>query len=347
MQLCNVVKPFLKFCVLFAIATIALADSQSFAQINDPRDIPGNTLWLDGSDVDGDFVPGGAFLNGTTWVDKSTAQNASATQTLATALPNVVITPANNLTTVQFDGDDFMDVESGAFGMLRNVEGATMIGVLSTELESSNRGLRALMVSSGANSAATRAGINLFDGFGNNIGGTGDFGLAGRRLDSDGFQRIEGGSVVPGQFHTLTGLFDYQAGEVSLLVDGQQETSISTFQTPGLTSDTDSLNIRVGADAALNSPRGFFNGQISELVVYDRVLSASELADLNVYLAEKWQPFEAPLGDINLDGSVNFFDIGPFIAILSAGEFQVVADIDQSGEVDFMDIAPFIAILIG
>ena len=344
----SIIKPFLNFCLLITIATITLGDSQSFAQISDPRDLPGNTLWLDGSDVDGDFVSGGAFLNGTTWVDKSTAQNASAIQTVASALPTVVNTSVNNLTAVQFDGDDFMDVASTAFGMLRNVEGATMIGVLRTERESSNQALRALMVSSGANSAATRAGINMFDGFGNNIGGTGDFGQAGRRLDSDGFQRIEGGNIVAGQVHTLTGLFDYQAGGISLLVDGQQETSIGTFQSPGLTSDTDSLNIRVGADAALNMPRGFFDGQISELIVYDRVLSASELADLDAYITEKWTPVADPmLGDVNLDGSVNFFDIAPFIAVLSAGPFQAEADIDQNGEVNFFDIAPFIDLLSG
>ena len=133
----SIIKPFLNFCLLITIATITLGDSQSFAQISDPRDLPGNTLWLDGSDVDGDFVSGGAFLNGTTWVDKSTAQNASAIQTVASALPTVVNTSVNNLTAVQFDGDDFMDVASTAFGMLRNVEGATMIGVLRTERESS------------------------------------------------------------------------------------------------------------------------------------------------------------------------------------------------------------------
>lgn len=287
-------KPFLNSLILLVILAISAVGSKVFAQINDPRDLVGNTLWLDGSDVDGDFVPGGTFLNGTTWVDKSTAQNASATQLNAAALPTIVNTPVNNLTAVQFDGNDFLDVNSASFGMLRNVAGATMIGVLSTEVNTANGGLRALMVSSGSNSAASRAGINLFDSFGTSIGGNGDFGLAGRRLDSDDFQRIEGGNVVAGQIATLTGLFDYQAGELSLLVDGQQETSVNTFQSPGLTSDTDSLNIRVGADAALNTPRGFFNGQISELIVYDRVLSASELADIDTYIAEKWTGAPVP-----------------------------------------------------
>lgn len=53
------------------------------------------------------------------------------------------------------------------------------------------------------------------------------------------------------------------------------------------------------------------------------------------------------LGDVDLSGQVNFLDIAPFIAVLSAGEFQAEADIDESDAVDFLDIAPFIAILSG
>ena len=51
------------------------------------------------------------------------------------------------------------------------------------------------------------------------------------------------------------------------------------------------------------------------------------------------------LGDVNLDGVVDFFDIAPFIEVLSAQGFLAEADVDQSGAVDFLDIAPFIAVL--
>ena len=51
------------------------------------------------------------------------------------------------------------------------------------------------------------------------------------------------------------------------------------------------------------------------------------------------------LGDVNGDGTVNFLDISPFIAVLSNSQFQEEADIDGSGVVDFLDIGPFIEIL--
>lgn len=59
--------------------------------------------------------------------------------------------------------------------------------------------------------------------------------------------------------------------------------------------------------------------------------------------------FASPVlkGDVNLSGNVDFSDIAPFIALLSAGETQPEADVDCNGEVNFLDIAPFIAILSG
>lgn len=51
------------------------------------------------------------------------------------------------------------------------------------------------------------------------------------------------------------------------------------------------------------------------------------------------------LGDVNLDGTVDFLDISPLINVLSNNLYQKEADIDQSGIVSFLDIAPFIVIL--
>ena len=56
---------------------------------------------------------------------------------------------------------------------------------------------------------------------------------------------------------------------------------------------------------------------------------------------------ETFLGDVNLDGVVNFLDISPFIAVLSSGDFQAEADCNQNGFVNFLDISPFIGILSG
>jgi len=51
-------------------------------------------------------------------------------------------------------------------------------------------------------------------------------------------------------------------------------------------------------------------------------------------------------GDVDMNGSVNFQDIPPFINILISGDFKAEADVNESGMVNFQDIPPFIAILI-
>jgi len=51
------------------------------------------------------------------------------------------------------------------------------------------------------------------------------------------------------------------------------------------------------------------------------------------------------IGDVNLDGAVNFLDIGPFIDVLVSEEFQAEADVDQNEVVNFLDIAPFVVLL--
>ena len=51
------------------------------------------------------------------------------------------------------------------------------------------------------------------------------------------------------------------------------------------------------------------------------------------------------LGDVNQDGVVDFFDISPFIALLSSGEYLAEADVNEDGSVNFFDISPFIALL--
>jgi len=53
------------------------------------------------------------------------------------------------------------------------------------------------------------------------------------------------------------------------------------------------------------------------------------------------------LGDVDMNGVVDFADIVPFIAILQAGTFQAEADINEDGVVDFADIPLFIVILQG
>ena len=69
-------------------------------------------------------------------------------------------------------------------------------------------------------------------------------------------------------------------------------------------------------------------------------------AIINAFSLSVSDPPVILLGDVNLDGVVNFSDIPAFIALLQSGEFQAEADCNGSGDVDFSDIPLFIDILI-
>ena len=75
--------------------------------------------------------------------------------------------------------------------------------------------------------------------------------------------------------------------------------------------------------------------------------SISAGSEGNIVLNGEFAEPPTLLGDINLDDVVDFADVPPFIAIVSAGGFQPEADINLDGEVGFADISPFIAILSG
>jgi len=48
------------------------------------------------------------------------------------------------------------------------------------------------------------------------------------------------------------------------------------------------------------------------LIVYDRVLDASELTSVQTYSAEKWT-LSTLLGNVNRSGVVDISDINPFV----------------------------------
>ncbi len=78
-------------------------------------------------------------------------------------------------------------------------------------------------------------------------------------------------------------------------------------------------------DAGVYADVGFFSEYISSIV--------GDLAAPSM------------LGDVNLDGNVNFLDIAPFIVVLTNGGSQYEADANQDGAVNFLDVFAFINLL--
>ncbi len=92
--------------------------------------------------------------------------------------------------------------------------------------------------------------------------------------------------------------------------------------------------------------------QSGDTITVSNVFSISEETDFGLLEAEVTYVATgvAPaviLGDVNQDDFVTFLDISPFIALLSAAQFQAEADCNEDGMLNFLDISFFINILAG
>lgn len=104
-------------------------------------------------------------------------------------------------------------------------------------------------------------------------------------------QNIDGGttlftsySIQPNTFAIQTGIGDFSNGKVVQYWNGSL-VGTSTGGTASNSSNTNSTNIQIGKWPAGTSN---LNGDIAELIVYNRVLTDSELNDLHNYLSVKW-----------------------------------------------------------
>ena len=163
-----------------------------------------------------------------------------------------------------------------------------------------------------------------------------DINDAARYISGQGDGVVNTGSAVVGNaFGTLLPLGngtynETQTGDVDTILfslDAAGEAfAISQINSGGL--------LRVIATPADANVQATYSGAVS-------LLTPPSPPVLNVVAT----PVEVLLGDVNRDGVVNFFDISPFIDLLSDEAFQAEADIDGNGVVNFFDISPFIQVL--
>ena len=154
--------------------------------------------------------------------------------------------------------------------------------------------------------------------------------------------------VTPGAPGTIAGTsFDQSAntlafgGELSVfdafgIAGGNQTVDLSTIELPPVNFDSAVVTqsgsvITVTSSFAFNSVLEIGGGPL-EIVVNGSVVASGEVPVL--------------MGDVNSDGTVNCFDIPPFVTVLITRDFQAEADINENGAVNFLDIFPFVGLLL-
>ena len=150
-------------------------------------------------------------------------------------------------------------------------------------------------------------------------------------------------AALPGWHHVLQ---VYSSDEV--------DTTISTYIDGVLldetivTSSAGIFDSGLNFGAARNSQtnRGF-EGLIDEVAIWDRELTSTEIDEVYNAGLNGDSLLGGLLGDVNCDGAVDLLDVGPFVDLLTAGDFSAKADINGDGAVDLLDVGPFVDLLAG
>lgn len=171
-------------------------------------------------------------------------------------------------------GDTFTNMNR--LNMLRNVNGSSIFAVVKFSATASSQSV--FYTSNGTVNSSART--YLYQRSTTGIKYT----IGGRRLDADLFQAQESSTTVTSTFVVHSGVIDYANNDAYVYLNGSLNSSTTTFQTQGLTSDTDSLAIQISNSTVPN----FLNGDIAEIIVYNRALSDNEIKNVHQYLGRKW-----------------------------------------------------------
>ena len=209
------------------------------------------------------------------WKDKS-INGYDATQATSANRPTYRSNQIDSKATIQFDGsDDFLSLPSGALGILRNVAGATifLLYKASTDLTIQT----ALWVSNGISANQIRVQSRKT--------ATNTFSAFGRRLDADASaQNVASTTTNVGDYILQSIKVDYQNTLLEQFLNNTLQGQSLTFQTSGNTSDTDALVTNLGGTNTGSN----LNGNIAEILIYNRTLSTAEFTNVNKYLMAKW-----------------------------------------------------------
>jgi|GEM_PF-3657960 len=171
------------------------------------------------------------------WVDQKASRTAS---TNLPDKPALLLSDLNGLDVIEFvGGADRRLILTGAGNVLRNKTGGTIYAVFNTNDLTTNQSLIFIRTASGGgDNSRFSIGINQT---------AGEFYFGGRRLDSDDFQSVSGGTATVGDWVILTAVMDYINRTLSLRVNGVEVASTSSFQSSGNSEDTASNAITIGS----------------------------------------------------------------------------------------------------
>lgn len=210
-----------------------------------------------------------------------------------TLLPSVSSTPYSTTRGVSWGAnDEYLGLSSGGIiilnmykrsgdtftnmnrlNMLRNVGGATVFAVVKYPANG---------IQNETFFVANNAGNTRFLLYQRSVSNF--FAVGGRRLDSDATQNALSTTTTDStKFFIHTGELDFLNSDAYQYLNGTIDGTNTSFQTNGNSSDTDSTYIRISGSSG-----SLLNGDIAEIIVYNRSLTNTEISYVHKYLSVKW-----------------------------------------------------------
>ncbi|MCC7260144.1 MAG: hypothetical protein IT567_03850 [Alphaproteobacteria bacterium] len=242
-----------------------------------PPDINGLKLWLK---ADAGITKDGSNKV-SAWAGQSGTLNP-ASQGTATKQPLWVSGGLNGYPVIRFDGvDDYMDMHASYVDILKNVKGGSVFVVEKRNGAPGGNTNNVLFNASTNNAANVRMAVFMDSATSHS------YKLNARRSDGDTTASISGGTSGTTAFNLVSAIMDYNNTDAYLYVDGTLAVSNTSFLTSGSTSNTNSVTVRIGAQADA-VPTGFLNGDIAEILVFNRAMLDANRKAVECYLARKY-----------------------------------------------------------
>lgn len=250
-----------------------------YGHIQDPRMIADLTLWLRPNQGVTQDTTGGT-TTASAWANQAASGNtynfAQGTKANQPVYGSITLNGYSGLT---FDGvNDYLSINARGLGLLKNRSSYTVIAV--TRLPAATTSQRLLTVSNGLNAGSAR--------FGAEVQATNRLAISARRLDADSAVSPSTGdnTYTTAENACVTWRVDHSATLLQIFKNGNSVLNNAAFLSSGSTSNTDSLEIRIGQSGNGTLP---FAGTLYELLIYTHSLTAVERQQVEHYLGSKYQ----------------------------------------------------------
>lgn len=232
----------------------------SFAITKTPMIISGLKGWFDASDILTQTYTGNEVSS---WRDKSGNFN-DLTQGIASSQPKTLTNSLNNLNTITFDGiDDYMVMPSGLYSICNGNNTTFVVSKRNIESGVANR-----VINMGVGTSS-----RYFIAYSNAIGGI------NYQSSNTTSQNVQINGITNTNFNIICGRRNSTTQGIS--ING------STEKTNSLGANESGINLGyVGCSLSLTA---FLQGQIAELIIYDKALSNTEKIQVEKYLSYKWR----------------------------------------------------------